>query len=164
MPLQPIIWPLRAIPGQSIQVLQAALPVARKTNFLQPVLMRQKPRRLGGLVAPDVPINLPWNVVGLPSLTDSPIAWPRVVHELMPKPAISFKITGVTKDSAGAVLGSCTVNLFRTSDNAFMQTTTSDANGIYFFYGMGQQDHFEVSYKAGSPDVTGATLNTLRGN
>lgn len=71
-------------------------------------------------------------------------------------------ITGVTKDSTGAALGGCTVTLFKTIDNQPSAITTSDANGVYSFSIDGNsQARFAVSYKAGSPDVAGTTVNTL---
>jgi hypothetical protein len=71
-------------------------------------------------------------------------------------------ITGVTKDSTGAALGGCTVTLFKTVDNLPCCTTVSDAAGNYSFSIDGNSEaRFAVSYKAGSPDVTGATVNTL---
>lgn len=71
-------------------------------------------------------------------------------------------ITGVTKDSAGAALADCTVTLFNTADNVPLGTKVSDALGAYSFAVAGNAStRFAVSYKAGSPDVTGATVNTL---
>jgi len=71
-------------------------------------------------------------------------------------------ITGVTKDSTGAPLGGCTVTLFKAVDNMPSATTVSDAAGNYTFTIDGNsQARFAVSYKPGSPDVTGATVNTL---
>jgi hypothetical protein len=71
-------------------------------------------------------------------------------------------ITGVTRDSTGAVLGSCTVHLFRTSDDVKVDTTTSDASGNYSFVRIADATtYYCVAYKAGSPDVAGTTVNTL---
>lgn len=71
-------------------------------------------------------------------------------------------ITGVTRDSAGAVLGNCTVHLFNTIDDAEIAQMNSDASGNYSFTidGNGQQ-RYAVAYLAGSPDVAGTTVNTL---
>jgi hypothetical protein len=72
------------------------------------------------------------------------------------------KITGVTKDSGGAALGNCVVQLFRTSNDEFIMENTSDLLGNYEvrtpYPGA---NHYCVAYKQGSPDVTGATVNTL---
>lgn len=71
-------------------------------------------------------------------------------------------ISGITRDSAGAALGNCVVNLFQTQGNVFVATTTSDASGNYSFSVPGNSSaSFVVAYKAGSPDVSGTTLNTL---
>lgn len=117
------------------------------------------------MLAPDVPVNLPWNVNGSPSLIDVPFRYPRPIHELLPKPPTQFKITGTTKDSAGAALGNCVVDWFRTSDDAKLDSVTSDANGLFEFRTAGQPPnaYYLVAYKAGSPDVAGTTVNTLVG-
>ena len=70
-------------------------------------------------------------------------------------------ISGVTKDSAGSVLGNCVVQLFRTSDDGIVYESTSDANGVFKFYNASGGPFYIVAYKAGSPDVAGTTVNTL---
>ena len=46
----------------------------------------------------------------------------------------AFNIVGVTRDSTGAILGSCTTYLFRSSDLAYMGTMVSDVTtGAYSF-------------------------------
>jgi hypothetical protein len=71
-------------------------------------------------------------------------------------------INGVTKDSTGSALGNCTVTLFKTVDNLPSAITVSDASGNYSFNIDGNsQARFAVSYKTGSPDVAGTTVNTL---
>lgn len=74
----------------------------------------------------------------------------------------SFTVSGVTRDSTGTALGSCTVALFASSTNAFIAQTTSDAStGAYSFtVGTGQMMYL-VAYKAGVPDVAGTTVNTV---
>jgi hypothetical protein len=72
------------------------------------------------------------------------------------------RITGTTRDSTGGVLGSVTVQIFRTSDDLYIGAVVSDAAG--YFEAMTPYPataHYLVGYKAGSPDVTGATVNTL---
>lgn len=71
-------------------------------------------------------------------------------------------ITGVTRDSAGATLGNCTVHLFNTINDIEIAEMVSDATGNYSFTidGNGQQ-RYAVAYLAGSPDVAGTTVNTL---
>lgn len=75
-----------------------------------------------------------------------------------------FFISGITKDSSGTPIGSCTVKLFRTSDDLLQQTTISDpTTGVYSFGAVGSANMYVVAYKAGSPDVAGTTVNTLVG-
>lgn len=73
------------------------------------------------------------------------------------------KFTGITRDVTGAALGSCLVQLFRTSDDLLMDQQTSDLLGNYEVYSSDGGQHYIVAYLAGSPDVTGATVNTLTG-
>ena len=77
----------------------------------------------------------------------------------------NWVISGVTKDSSGTPLGSCTVDLFLTDGDVLYGTTTSDAStGAYRFLVSGNSsDFYCVAYKAGSPDVAGVTVNTLYG-
>lgn len=80
------------------------------------------------------------------------------------------RFVGQTLDSAGAALGNCIVQGFLTSAfapagllaDAFVDQMTSDPNGYYEFWTpyVGQQ-HYLVCYLAGSPDRTGASVNTL---
>lgn len=85
------------------------------------------------------------------------------------EPERNLRITGVTKDSAGAVLASCRVDLFETPTDIKTDETTSDANGNYIVQipkGLTQTQTttwYCVAYKAGGTDVTGATVNTLTG-
>ena len=73
----------------------------------------------------------------------------------------SRTIVGVTKDTTGAALGSCVVQLFRTPSDTLAAETTSDATGSYSFDNPGSGPFYIVAYKAGSPDVAGTTVNTL---
>jgi hypothetical protein len=70
-------------------------------------------------------------------------------------------ISGVTKDSTGATLGNCVVDLIITSGDLFATTTTSDASGNFTIYPTVTGPFYIVAYKAGSPDVAGTTVNTL---
>lgn len=89
---------------------------------------------------------------------------PAVVHALKVLPAVFFTISGVTRDSNSAILGNCTLDLFRTSTDVLVERTTSDANGYYCFKGPARNTtHYVVAYKAGSPDVAGTTVSTLIG-
>ena len=72
-------------------------------------------------------------------------------------------IFGVTRDGAGAALGNCVVQLFRTSDDAFQMEAASSVVGNYVLYPDVAGPFYIVAYKTGSPDLTGATINTLTG-
>lgn len=76
----------------------------------------------------------------------------------------SLNITGITKDSTGAALGSCVVELYVTSSDRVVGRTTSDATtGAYTFNITFSGPFYIVAYKAGAPDVAGTTVNTLVG-
>lgn len=75
----------------------------------------------------------------------------------------SSKITGVTMDSTGAALGSCVVQLFRSSNDLLIEESTSDGSGNYSFTLPIAGPFYIVAYKAGAPDVAGTTVNTLVG-
>lgn len=72
-------------------------------------------------------------------------------------------ISGYTRDVYNTPLPFCTVKLYRTLDDSVQYVTTSDANGFYQVLSSYSDDHYIVTYKVGSPDVTGASINTLRG-
>jgi hypothetical protein len=74
-----------------------------------------------------------------------------------------FTISGVTRDSTGAVLGNCVIDLFRTADDSVAARTESDGSGNYKIYASSELTHYAVAYKAGSPDVAGTTVNTIVG-
>jgi hypothetical protein len=75
------------------------------------------------------------------------------------------RITGITKDSAGAVLGGCTVRLFRTADDVEVDQAVSDAGDGTYSVGVPTDDtYYCVAYLPGSPDVAGTTVNTLTGS
>lgn len=75
--------------------------------------------------------------------------------------ATSIYVTGITRDSAGAALGGCIVQLFRTVDDAPFGETTSDGAGNYSIVAPVGGPFYLVAYKAGAPDVAGTTVNTL---
>lgn len=75
-----------------------------------------------------------------------------------------FGIQGVTRDVWNAPLGGVTVKLFRTSDDLKIDQIVSDPLGNYLVSTPYYPDaHYIVMYKAGSPDVFGASVNTLIG-
>lgn len=70
-------------------------------------------------------------------------------------------IIGISRDSTGAILGTCMVDLFITGSDALVERITSDASGNFRFGNPGTGPFYLVAYKAGSPDVAGTTVNTL---
>jgi hypothetical protein len=84
-----------------------------------------------------------------------------------------YTVSGVTRDSAGAALGDCSVEIYETVSGLLRGATVSDANGNYTFDVTGGEavdiygnllTFFVVAYKAGAPDVFGTTVNTLVGS
>lgn len=89
-----------------------------------------------------------------------------------------YVISGVTKDSTGAALGGCEVEVYETVSGMIRGTTVSDAAGNYILHVTGNGvvapsdgeaatvslTFYVVAYKAGAPDVAGTTVNTLAGS
>lgn len=72
-------------------------------------------------------------------------------------------VSGITKDAAGAALGSCVVKCFITATDVLFSQTTSDGSGNYTLTTPIGVAVYLVSYKAGTPDVAGTSVNTLVG-
>jgi hypothetical protein len=111
--------------------------------------------------------NIPPSQIVKPAYS-SKQSQPGVVHPLKPMPATVLKITGISKDSAGAPLGSCVMSLFRVDADSgnnlvytFISNTTSDATtGSYTFNVNRNYNYMVTSNKV---TVAGITLNTLTG-
>lgn len=74
-------------------------------------------------------------------------------------------ISGVTLDKNGNVVVSATVKLFNASTDLLVDTKTSNANDGSFTLGdPNNTTNYVVAFKAGSPDITGATDNNLSGS
>jgi hypothetical protein len=187
--LKSIIWPLAGKIFCPVFLQQRP----RWTGGLQipvlPVLPwndADRPPSIGfGIVEyPPTALDVAPKNIGLAALNLVPVPLQQFLHPQRPRvfyeqfflpsvvnaklPATDFRIFGVTKDSAGVVLPGCTVHLFRTSDDVLMKQITSDAAGAYMFQGVGiggggATAYYVVAYKAGSPDVSGTTVNTLTG-
>lgn len=78
---------------------------------------------------------------------------------------VTYKVEGVTRNSAGAVLGGCTVVLFDADDESKVDETISDSvTGVYNFTGLSKQGSYYLrAYKSGSPNVMGTTKRTVQG-
>ena len=69
-------------------------------------------------------------------------------------------MSGVSRDSTGAVLGACRVELWQ--GNIIKDGVVSDAGGAFTFLNPGSGPFYIIAYKVGSPDVAGTTINTLQ--
>jgi hypothetical protein len=77
------------------------------------------------------------------------------------KYTLLYYIAGITKDSGGAPLGGCEVDLFRSSDDLKVDTITSDAAGNYRVYTpFTTEYHYCTAYNT-SGSVAGMTAKTL---
>jgi hypothetical protein len=74
---------------------------------------------------------------------------------------INARIAGVSRDSAGAILGNCKVSLLQSGGLILVAETTSDASGNYAFDNPGSGPFLVLGYKAGSPNVDGVTDSNL---
>lgn len=75
-----------------------------------------------------------------------------------------FGVTGVTRDVYGSPLGGCTVKIFRTSDDVLVSSIVSDPLGAFTVTTPYYPDtHYLVTYKTGSPDTFGSSVNTIQG-
>ena len=74
---------------------------------------------------------------------------------------ILYVLTGTTRDGVGAVLGACTVQLFRTSDDVYMGDTVSSGAGAFSLTTTEVGPFYIVAYLVGAPDRAGTTVNTL---
>lgn len=139
---------------------------------LKPAIRAAAPFTLAQQYGPDYADRL-WprsRIIG--SDPASPVAAAQVFsrveywQDVQPKGAGGWgRISGVTRDAAGAVLGGCTVDLFRTSDDLKRDSVVSDAgDGTYSVGADTDATHYAVAYLAGSPDRAGTTVNTLTGS
>jgi hypothetical protein len=86
------------------------------------------------------------------------------VHSTWGSEESVYRITGVTRNSAGVILGSCTVLLYKTSDHSYVTSMTSDADtGEYSFALDNSAEYFVVAFKSGTPNVQGVTDDDLVG-
>jgi hypothetical protein len=78
----------------------------------------------------------------------------------------SFGLSGVARDNSSTPVPFADVHLFDTDTKGLLATTKADASGNFAFnipaMGTGNSGNvFAVSYKPGSPDIAGVTVNTL---
>lgn len=72
-------------------------------------------------------------------------------------------LRGTCVDSGGTPVANAIVQAFRTVDDAFAGEVQANLDGTYAVPVQQSKatQHYLVAYKAGSPDTTGATVNTL---
>ena len=87
---------------------------------------------------------------------------PAVLRGLVAPEVVSYLISGVTRDSAGAPLGNCTVDLFSWPAKTLYGSVVSSGSGVYVLsVGPGQLFR-AVSYNA-NDTIAGSTAGTLSG-
>ena len=73
---------------------------------------------------------------------------------------LGFK--GITRDQYGSPLGGCTVRLFRTSTDELVAKVTSDpSTGAFIATTPYADGHYMTVHKAGTPDIAGASVDTI---
>lgn len=82
-------------------------------------------------------------------------------HQFPSGDRTAYTLSGVSRDSSGNPLGSCTLELYDTATNTLRGTAVSDSAGNFDLQSNINAAHYIVAYKAGSPDVSGTTVNTL---
>lgn len=76
---------------------------------------------------------------------------------------VQYTLSGITRDSTGAVLPNCVVDAYETTTDLPRGATVSDAFGVYQIHvaGFEGEQFYARAYLAGAPDVAGTTVNTL---
>jgi hypothetical protein len=164
-----------AFPGSPRgNIFQDLAALYRKTFFVVPApnLGRPGVKFNDDLFHPGIPTpksraNLPRLGTQYAAVTDTAIVNPantpltdRRVYDRV-QASLNMVLSGVSKDSTGAVLGLCQVLIFRTEDKSLVAETVSDANGVWSVSMMKGGPFFLVEYLAGSPDRAGTSVNTL---
>lgn len=81
-----------------------------------------------------------------------------------PAPWKLYTLSGITRDSTGAILPTATVLLYRTSTRAFVAESTSDEVGAYSFTQLDAGPFYVVAFDAGDTwDLTTETLDSELG-
>lgn len=70
---------------------------------------------------------------------------------------------GFSRDASGGVIAGVTVKLFLTSTDVKQCETVSNTDGFFVVSTAEAGGHYLLFYKAGTPDVSGTTVNTLAG-
>lgn len=82
--------------------------------------------------------------------------------------SVAFELTGVTRDDAGVILGSCEVFLFKHNEAGDARTqvdhvTSNASTGVYLFTGISDNDsdYVVMAFKDDTPHIFGITDRTL---
>lgn len=172
MPIQfPPYWPGKPYaPDNSAQ----AVPVAFDVSNLALVGREFTKDSLGGDMGLDgnfrAGVNL-WNpgeehvdITTIQRPNPAPVPLPNdplYALQASSDPKVNYALVGITRDSAGTILGSAQVNLFVAGSDILIRSTVSDASGNFGFGNPGTGPFYIRCYKVGSPDLAGTTVNTL---
>lgn len=78
--------------------------------------------------------------------------------------ASRYGFVGITRDALGTPVAAVTVKLFSTSGDTLLDSTISGPDGAFLLNTPYYPDaHYMVAHKSGSPDIDGASVNTLIG-
>jgi hypothetical protein len=98
-----------------------------------------------------------WDGVDNVLTAEQRYAWPRVVSGCNGR----LGFVGYTRDQYGSIVANCTVRCFRTSTDELVAKVTSDANGLYYATSPYSDAHYLTVHKSGTPDIAGASIDTL---
>jgi hypothetical protein len=73
---------------------------------------------------------------------------------------LNMQMSGVTRDSTGAILGNCRIFIFRTEDRSLVRELIADASGNWSTSMMVGGPFFIVAYHSAEP-LAGTTVDTL---
>ena len=177
-PVDPFVDPIQRFLNSVFQVDKAgfmlslydAKTIGAPEAFAQFTL--PEPETMGNPV-----VNIPRGAVyrsGLAKRTTMPVlpdsfGWHTALDSFVESSG-RWVVSGVTRDGAGAALGSCRVVLMEAGmivlgparqNNPIVGDATSDGSGNYSIAVGKPVPHQAIAYLAGSPDVAGVTVNTV---
>jgi hypothetical protein len=108
----------------------------------------------------DFPRRVPV-LIGAPHRGDASARRPPVFISPRFRLPAAFRLTGTTRDSAGAPLGGCAVHLFNSADVEIAETVSDGGGAFSFLTDQNSGTYYLVAYLPGSPDRAGTSANTL---
>lgn len=95
-------------------------------------------------------------------MNDSKSRFKTMAHTFLEKLGVKdtpkWVLSGLAKDASGNLLVGAVVLLYKASNNAYVDYTYSDANGVYAFSDLDHAtQYFVVAFKPGAPDIQGCT-------